>query len=261
MTPLHAIAILGTVLAAALPASAHEFWIRPSRFVMQAGQPSKVYLLNGHDDHHDVVPRNTPYIERYEMLLGGDVLPVGGRHGRLESMVRPAEQGTGIIVYQSREVESVLPPERFLAYLQEQHLEWAVELRAELGEADQPGREVYVRCAKSLVSVGEEAGVLIDRVAGLPYEIVLDAAGQDGPMTLRVFYEGRPAVHARIVATSERTPTRRIELRTDDQGRATLPETLEGSWRFTSLHMTRVDDRDAIQWKSYWASLTASLGE
>ncbi len=272
MRTLRTIAALAAILASTLLASAHEFWVRPGQFVATEGELGRFYLFHGHRFEGEFVPRNEPYVERFELLTAHGAQSIMGRHGQPTSVARFATPGTSVVVYESREVVSELGPERFAAYLEEKGLGDIARQREQLGEADQPGVEVYVRCAKALVSVsakGETAPAgLTDRVAGLPLEIVLqplDTAAAGRTATIRVLYNGEPLADARLVAVSQArvqaSAQQQTIIHTDADGEASFELDRAGPWMVTGLHMVRTDDRDDADWKSYWASLTFAVGE
>lgn len=268
MPRCNVIAVLLSVLGCASLASAHEFWIRPSTFEASPGDLGKFFLMHGHHFEGEFVPRNEPYVKRFEIVDAEGSQDVMGRHGQPTNIARMRSIGTSVVAYESEEVLSELGPERFAAYLEEQGLDHIAEQRESLGETDQPGIEMYARCSKALVRVGGEDPGLEDRVVGLPLEIVLDplesaTAGQR--VRVRVLYLGSPKAGARVVAVSQQAAsdgTSSAQLvRTDGEGYAEIDLDRAGPWMLTCLHMYRTDDRDDAGWKSFWASLTFAIGE
>ncbi|MEO1511914.1 MAG: DUF4198 domain-containing protein, partial [Planctomycetota bacterium] len=194
---------LAAALTAALaPASsAHEFWLRPNTFTPEPNQVISLQTFNGERFAGDALPRNNAHIARFELLApDGTAGRVFGRHGAPNSLARPATPGTHRAIYESVENPLVLEPAPFEAYLQEEGLAHIIERRAELGESDQPGREVYVRCAKALVSAG--GGPPADLPTGLPLEIVLTEI-EDGRVRADVLFQDEPIAGLRVVAVSE----------------------------------------------------------
>lgn len=246
--------------------NAHEFWIRPGTFEARPGALGKFFLMHGHRFDGEFVPRNNPYVKRFELISSNEVQSVLGRHGQSTNVARFGDAGTNIVVYESEEVRSELGAERFAAYLEEQGLDHVVEQRKARGEDDQPGTEVYVRCAKALVRVFDETSTgatsLRDRVVGLPLELVLEPLEEDftgGQARVRVLYRGDPLPNARVVAVSQQRmheESASCVLQTDADGFANVPLDESGPWMLTCLHMIRTDDREDADWKSFWASLT-----
>lgn len=268
MRQCHLIAVLLAVLGCASLASAHEFWIRPSTFEASPGDLGKFFLMHGHHFEGEFVPRNEPYVKRFEIFDTDGSQKVMGRHGQPTNIARLRSVGTSVVAYESEEVLSELGPERFAAYLEEQGLDHIAQQREAMGETDQPGIEMYARCPKALVRVGGEGLGLEDRVVGLPLEIVLDplesaTAGQH--VRVRVLYLGEPLADARVVAVSQQAASEGTSaaqiVRTDADGYAQIDLDRAGPWMITCLHMFRTDDREDADWKSFWASLTFAVGE
>lgn len=267
MRSIQTIAALAAIALATLLAHAHEFWVRPSEFTATEGALGRFYLMHGHRFEGEFVPRNEPYVERFELIDAIGAQRIMGQHGQPTNVARFAGSGTSVVVYQSREVFSELGPERFAAYLDEQGLDRIAAQRESLGETGVAGREWYVRCSKALVRVSASDGAatagLSDRATGLPLEIVLqplDRAEVGQTARVLVLLDGKPLADTRVVAVSqaavEADPDSATVLRTDTEGFASFELDRAGPWMVTSLHMFRTDDREDGQWRSYWASLT-----
>lgn len=267
MRTLQTIAACIVLVATSVAALGHEFWIRPDSFEARSGGLGRFYLMNGHRFEGQVVYRNEPYVARFELVSPNETREVLGRHGQATNAARYAEAGTTIVVYESREVRSELPPERFAAYLEEQRLDHVARQREALGETGEDGIEVYVRCAKALIGVrdqsdGTASRALADRAVGLPLEIVLagvEAESDGRSIQVRVLYGGLPLADARLVAVSAQDPDMPKVVRTDREGTATIGLDASGMWMLTTLHMMRTDDREDADWKSYWASITFAI--
>lgn len=259
-------ALLG-IIAATLTASealAHEFWLSPSTYRPDANGLVRVTLFHGERFAGDVVARDESMIKRFEYRLGGSVTDVRGMHGATTSFMRPDGVGHAVVVYETEEYLHQLPAEKFEAYLLEEGLDEIRERRAALGESGTEGREAYVRCAKSLLAVGDAAPFTAEAEAvGLPLEIVIERieSSADGVLEAQLLFGGEPLAGRRVVATSENNPGALVELEADASGRVRFVPDEGGPWMLTALHMERVTDRDDLDWKSYWASTTFAVPE
>lgn len=241
---------------------AHEFWISPSTYRPAEGGLVRVSLFHGERFAGDVVARNDPMIKRFEFRTGETVTDVRGMHGATTSFLRPEGISHGVLVYETGEYINPLPAKEFEAYLTEEGLDEISERRRALGETDADGREAYVRCAKSLLTVGAAGAFEGERqAAGLPLEIVVDEVdmSEKGEVVARLLFAGEPLEGRRVVAVSENNPTALMELEADEDGVVRFVPDSGGAWMLTALHMERVSDRDDIDWKSYWASTTFAL--
>jgi uncharacterized GH25 family protein len=137
--------------------------------------------------------------------------------------------------------------------------------RASNGQLGAPGREVYSRCAKSLVIVDAAAvaGQPVDRELGFELELVAESTvsglqvGQRLP--IRLLYQRRPLAQALVVARRAAAPAEKIELRSDAEGRVWLPLADAGAWMLKSVHMRPAAKDSGAEWDSLWASLSFSV--
>lgn len=267
-------------------ATAHEFWIEPETHRPLAGKVFRVALHHGERFAGEVVPRDERKIRRFVALPGpgaesGADTPVVGRSGGPHSLARVVAPGPHIIVYESCDQTSVLPADRFEAYLREEGLDAIIRQRAQRGESDRPGRETYTRCAKSLV-LSSPAGAAgdcdaCDRAVGLPLEIIAGrvphtvaerGSSPSQPLLLEVRYAGQPLPDAELVAVNRADPARLLRVTTDAKGQAAIPLPSAGRWMITTIHMVRVEPHAASDeqrpaapgdWHSYWASLAFEI--
>src|SRR5262249_56091702 len=96
------------------------------------------------------------------------------------------------------------------------------ELRARRNQTGNEAREVFSRCAKSLVSSGTPTDAEADLALGFPLELVT----LKNPYTLRadeelpvIFtYEARPLPAALLLAMHRMNPAAKLTARTDKNG-------------------------------------------
>ncbi len=263
--PSCTLAIAAFTLLASI-VQAHEFWVMPSSFVLAPNSPVRLQLFNGERFRGDPVPRREASIERFELVTVGETerLTVQGADGGPFGFVRTGGPGPATIVYESVEQQSVLPADRFEAYLAEEKLTEAIASRKEMAETDHPGREVYVRCAKALITVrpdtesGEGIMPLTDTPVGLPLEIIFapELSKTEGQVCARVLFRGSPISGVRVVCVDSDAPDALLEARTDPSGVVRFTAKHTGATMLTALHIERTPDRVDVDWKSYWASLT-----
>lgn len=249
-------AILCSPLTA--PAIAHEFWIQPDAYSIEPGAVLRLTLMHGERFNGAPVPRNNGYIARFESVGADSSTQVQGLDGNTTSFMRAADEGDQVLVYYSNEYTSLLDADRFNAYLEEEGLDAIIQMRESSGESDEPGREVYSRCAKSLIDADGD-GLPADRALGLPYEILLLPDSFDGTIRAQLLDRGEPLEGAVVVAVLQDDPSALTEHVTDENGRVEFPNTRPGVWMLTSIHMSRLPDRHDADWESHWASLTLQI--
>lgn len=243
-------------------AQAHEFWIKPDAQVVPEGALLGLTLMHGERFIGQPVARNSPMIMRYQLVSQGhNPVPVAGMHGSVPGYLRP--QRSGAVVYQTRHYRNDLPAEQFEAYLAEEGLSKITDMRREAGESDSPGREIYSRCAKSIILVeGDERDASeVDHDTGLPLEIMIKRIEKEKEsirVTAGVEFLDKPVAGMRVVAVHSSNPDQLIELKTDELGRVAF-DAAPGDWMLTTLHIRRAELAEDADWESFWASSTFSV--
>ena len=254
------LALGGTAVAA------HDMWIEPSGFKPVIGRTVGFRLRVGQDFQGDPLPRDPNLIERFIVADGTTTTAVVGRDGADPAgLMRVASAGLFVVGYHSKPSPVVLQAPKFNEYLAQEGLETIAALRAKRGESNAEAREVFVRCAKSLLLAGPLDAAQQDRVLGLPLELVADrnpyvlTPGQS--LGVRLLYRDQPLAGALIVALNQRDPMARVAARSDKAGHVTLKLTQAGPWLIKAVHMIPAPSGSDSQWASYWASLTFELAD
>ena len=176
---------------------------------------------------------------------------------------RIAAPGLLVIGYHSNPSAVELAADKFNQYLKEEGLDAVAALRAQRNETGAKAREMFSRCAKSLVLSGSATEGQGDRSLGFPLELVAERnpyalrAGQDLPV--RLTYENRPLQGALVVAINRRNPSEKLTARTDKDGRVRFRLRQSGMWLVKAVHMVPAPAGSNAEWASFWASLTFEL--
>src|SRR5262245_45778546 len=248
---------MSTLLAA--PLCAHDMWIEPTTFVPGSGDIVGVKLRVGQDLLGDPIPRDTALVNQFIVEDASGRKPVVGRDGADPAgYVRAAGPGVLVIGYRSNASRVELAAETFNRYLKEEGLESVAALRAKRNELATPVRELFSRCAKSLVLSGTPDKAQGDRALGFTLELVAERnpyalqPGQELPV--RLTYEHRPLPGALVVAMNRRNPAEKISARTDSDGRVRLRLRPGGMWLIKAVHMLPAPAGANADWMSFWAS-------
>jgi uncharacterized GH25 family protein len=242
---------------------AHNFWIEPSTFTPVSGQRVAVRLRVGVELQGDPVPRDPSLMTRFVTLGPGGEAPVPGVPNT-EPAGFLALQAPGLytIVYDSSRFPVELDAAKFETYLKEEGLETVSATRARQGKSAAAAKEVFSRCAKSLVAVVDGTGPGFDRVVGQRLELVAEknpytlAGGGDLPV--RLLYEGKPLAGALVMALQRGRPDK-VTGRSDARGRVTLKLDRPGFWLVKAVRMIPAPPGAGADWESFWASLTFAL--
>lgn len=241
---------------------AHDFWVQPSDFTPQPGELVNVHLYVGHVDAPEPVKRNSTRIEKFSLLGIDGETPIPGSDGKDPAgLVRPAKAGLHIVVYDSNHARSELEADKFEAYLREEGLESIITERKKRSESSKAGVEIYSRCAKALVCVGEAPFKgSADRAVGLKLELITGsnpAALKPGDdVSISLMFDGQPLEGVKVILKSGRQPHGASEARTGKDGNVTLKAPDAGLCVITAVHMIRLPEGSDADWESIWASLS-----
>jgi uncharacterized GH25 family protein len=243
---------------------AHDMWIDPTTFSPALGEIVGVRLRVGQDLLGDPLPRDPALINQFVFEDAAGRKPLVGRDGADPAgFLRVATPGLLVIGYRSNPSVVELTPEKFNQYLTEEGLDAVAALRARRNETGAKAREIFSRCAKSLVLSGSVKDGQGDRPLGFTLELVAERnpsairAGEDLPV--RLTYENRPLAGALVVAINRLHPADKLSARTDNDGRVRFRLGPGGMWLVKAVHMVPAPAGTNAEWASYWASLTFEL--
>jgi uncharacterized GH25 family protein len=256
--------LVAAIVLSGASLTAHDMWIDPTTFSPESGQIVGVRLRVGQDLLGDPLPRDPALINQFVFEDATGRKPLVGRDGADPAgFLRVAAPGVVVIGYHSNPSAVELTPEKFHQYLKEEGLDAVAALRARRNETGAKAREIFSRCAKSLLLSGtakEEQG---DRPLGFTLELVAERnpytirAGQELPV--RLTYENRPLAGALVVAMNRRNPSQKLSARTDNDGRVRFRLPTGGMWLVKAVHMIPAPAGANAEWASFWASLTFDL--
>jgi uncharacterized GH25 family protein len=256
--------LIFAIAAGGVSLSAHDMWIVPTTFSPDSGQVVGVRLRVGQDLLGDPIPRDPALINQFVFEDEAGRKPLIGRDGADPAgFLRVAMPGLLVIGYRSNASAVELTPEKFNQYLEEEGLDAVAALRARRHETGAKAREIFSRCAKSLVLSGSASDKQGDRSLGFPLELVAEknpyaiGAGQDLPV--RLTYENRPLANALVVAMNRLNPSDKLTARTDRDGRVRFRLRAGGMWLVKAVHMVPAPPGSNADWASFWASLTFEL--
>jgi uncharacterized GH25 family protein len=174
-------------------AAAHEYWLAPSAYSVPVGQTLAVQAYVGSDFKGELRPFATTRTVRLEVQdkVRKDVKSQA-INGDLDLTHLTVEDEGGIVVaFETNFVPVELPPEKFDDYLRKEGLEGPLKAREALGTAAGPGRERYLRCAKTWIAGSD--GVRLQKPFGMPLEIIPRSDPRvSGKLTLQVLYNAQP---------------------------------------------------------------------
>ena len=254
---------------AAASASAHDLWLQPASYWLQAGGSVPMSVLIGHGQN-----RENWGVRSDRIILLRSMGP-DGRVTNLMPLVRPntaapavalrfPQPGTHIVAMQSNHSPSDLPAARFNEYLKEEGLTPAIVHRQRTGANGKPGREIYSRRAKALIQVGKvdpKAPSPATKRLGLALEIVPErdpyrlAAGEALP--IRVINNGRPLAGALVKLTNLDADEKPFATQiTDGAGRAPFNVPRRGKWLLNVVWTRPIAGNASADYDTTFSSLT-----
>ncbi len=254
----------GTILTAA----SHDFWIEPSGFKPAPGTLIDVRLLIGNPFAGEPVLRDSNKISKFFILNSKEEKSVLGFEGKDPAgYLRLTEPGLHIIGYQSSGEKSVLEAGEFEKYLKQYGLENIRAMRSRQNERQKPGREIFSRCAKSLIFLSGEnpQSAAFDRHIGLSLEMIpgknpyLLHPGEQLPV--RLLYNEEPVEGAQIVLSLRGHPEKTKRIRSAKDGMVVLDLPQKGDWLVTVVHMVPAADGINADWESFWGSLSFMISD
>ena len=254
------------LLLAAAPLLAHDLFVVPERFRVEAGRPIRVALVNGTFAlAENVVERER--VRAIRVAAGDsaiDVAPTAwSESGETTFVHLPAPPaGTIALGVSLHPATIVLAGEDFDAYLVEEELDEARRDRERRGLAADSARERYAKHAKAVLRVGGGGGEGWGAILGFPAELVPladpTALAPGDTLRVRAMSGGLPTVGIAMRAgwRAGRGAVQRIApVRTDSTGVAAIPIMAAGRWYVKTIDLRRSAEA-GLDYESDWATLT-----
>jgi len=239
-------------------ASAHEFWISPQSYTVDAEGDILADIRIGQEFRGSAYAFNTGTFARFDVIRNGETLAVKGQLGDRPALTFPAGNGLSVIVHETA-------PERltyanwakFQTFVDHKNLDVTQAMHLERGLPEEKFAERYVRYAKSLVASGTAQGQDIE--TGMKTEIIaLDNPYTDdlsAGLRVRVLRDGSPRPDAQVEIFAKQGDAVTVTLtRTDANGVATILTMPNTEYLIDAVYLEPTDG-DAV-WQSFWASLT-----
>lgn len=261
-------ALFSLLLAAGIPATAHEFWMLPAPFSPAVSGKSLLTLHVGQDFEGDLTGLSSTHVamlDRYS-LSGRDDLRataltptvVGGVE------IRPAQAGTHVVAMTSMPNFVTLSADRFHAYLHDEGLDHIIEKRKAAGTDTTPGRERYIRNPKTMLRVGGKSDATYavrtsQRLEIVPLENLLEKP-RGSTLNFTLFFDKQPLAEVLVKAWHRHDKQVTIvKARTGADGKVALTLPHAGVWMMSAVHMLAVTDSADVDWESYWGNLTFEM--
>ncbi|SDY40166.1 protein of unknown function [Jannaschia faecimaris] len=253
----------------ATPLQAHEFWIEPLDYTVDAGATVQATFRNGQEFAGSALSFIPNRSARFDMVVSGNRAEVPSRIGNNPAFdVEDLPEGLLTIIHETTD-NTVTYSEwvKWVNFTNHKDFTFAQQGHLDRGLSEENFKESYRRFAKALVAVGDGAGSDADR--GLRVEFVAQANpytdDMSGGLPVLLMFDGAPKVDAQI-EMFDKAPDGSVEItlhRTDAEGRATLPVDAGHEYLLDSvtiLPMEPAVEGDPV-WETLWAALTFAVPE
>jgi uncharacterized GH25 family protein len=254
------------LIATAVVASAHDMFLKPTRFFAPENAEVRVRVLNGTfvrsensiarnrlADASVITPRGRVQLDTAEWSVTGDTSTFH---------IHSRSAGTYVIGASTKPNEIDLSADDFNLYLRDDGIPDILEARRTAGELERGARERYHKHVKTLVQVGDARSDHFATPMGYPAEIIPVqnpyALARGAPLQVRILVDGRPVANQYVLyggTGSDNASFEQRSVRSDAQGIATIPLGAPGAYYIKFIHMAKVGT-GGIDYESKWGSLT-----
>ena len=247
------------------PIRAHEFWMEPETYRPAIGEKVALRHFIGQKFNGESYPYVPDWFKSFAVTQGNERSDIGGTMGDDPAAVLKFDKpGLKILTFHSTPDKLTFKSfEKFKTYLIFEGLEPILEKFENALSQQSEFREDYVRCAKTLILVGEDMSGA-DRATGMPLELIAEqnpfALAKGKSLSVQLLQDGKPLAGALIRILTKADPEKIKPVRTDTQGRALIPLSHSGPYLLNAVAMTnKVLPKKDENWQSLWASLSFSV--
>lgn len=248
---------------------AHEFWLQPQQYVFNNGEIASIKFnvgenftgenWAGSNSKINYLIHYTPSNKQIDIAS-----LVSDKKGD-SIQLKLEEDGTHMVIYNSKNSFINLVPAKFNPYLKEDGLNEAAAYRKLHNETNKNGKEYYQRSVKTILQVGALHTDALLKPTSLPLDIIpsenvynLGNQGKNPTLQFTVLYNKKPLVNT-LVKVWHKTVNQKTELTdllTNNLGKIATKIALNGSYMISCIHMERNTVDTAADWQSYWGSIT-----
>ena len=247
---------------------AHEFWLQPSKFIYKMGDVANVKFNVGENFNGDNWVGNHDKINQLLHVspkgLATDISERLGNNKGDSVQLSIMEEGTHMILFNSKNSFIKLKAEKFNDYLKEDGLQTAIDYRKLHNEDSLEGKEYYQRSVKTILQCGNATTNKCTRRTQLPLDIVPEINPYEPIILGRVLEHNRwytiyfnkkplPKVLVRYWCKKKDGTLVTKQQQSNKKGKVMF-EHEDGQTMISCVYMERIANDTTVHWQSYWGS-------
>ncbi|RYU96843.1 DUF4198 domain-containing protein [Emticicia agri] len=253
--------LLSLIIVSSLFAIAHEFWLEPQKFLLEAGEKLHLKIFVGEGFVGEEIDFSKFKVAKYTHYSPDDEENTSGslNEQQLNDFLKFEKEGNHLIALNNTNKHIELEADKFNEYLKEEGLDNVLQWRKEHGALNKKGREMYQRCVKTLLQVGKTQNELYRRNTGMRLELI----PQQNPyiakesLTFQVLFDNKPVENALLLVWQKGIEKPNVrKFRTDATGKVTFSFEPKGIFMISTVQMVPHTDSTEADWQSYWGSYT-----
>jgi uncharacterized GH25 family protein len=243
--------------------TAHEFWLEPTTYFAEIGQPVKINLRVGENFTGEKWDAGISRITHFSSFLKDketNWLNVLQNRGLDSLDCRFSEQGTHLVALKTNSKFIELEAEKFNDYLRDDGLDAVLKTRIESGDTLKKGREFYHREAASLIQVGKNVPSVLFENTNFDLKIIPEknplSVASGTPINFKITFKNKPFSNA-LVCHWHKTEGKVVvvKLRSDTKGQVQF-KPQKGDNMISVVQMVEFDNKTEADWQSIWGNLT-----
>ena len=261
---MRVLALIFSLISA--PVVAHEFWIEPTAYQVDADTNLEANIVNGQEFSGGKQAYLPQRFVNFVLFAGDQSARVEGRPGDMPALQQaPVAEGLNIAAYQANNaIVDYENWEKFQGFVDHKDFGDVLSRHQARGLELNGFKEVYSRHAKTLIGVGNSEGA--DRRVGLETEIVALTNPYTDDLSngfqVQVYYRNglRPDTQVEVFEKAPNTPVSISLYRTNSEGIATFPVKPGYAYMVDAVVLRppseALAERTGAVWETLWANLT-----
>ncbi len=244
-------------------AQAHEFWLMSQKFIFQKDETVEISFWVGENFEGEPWQAKSKRMQKMTHHTKDGATDI--KYLFTDTIVKPIlfkleKEGSQLFVLNSDDNFIELEAEKFNAYLQEDGLFEIIAWRKKKNQDQKPGRELYQRCAKLLLQVGNKQDETYKENTAMALEIIpLENPYFFGSDSLRVkiLFKNKP-LKSQLIKIWNRVGEQTFiqDCITNDKGEILFKLTQKGRWMISTVKMIPHSNPKEADWHSFWGSYT-----